>query len=526
MTQLPIPDGHKLAAAFGDLRFRSYNCGYIPDSYFPIMAYVRFKPLERQSYDKGVSVIDRGSRWVHYDTPDREVLFTREGLSLGGDRPLNDHGEPWHHAVSFAINAQAGDDIPFDRYMINPHAITSRTEMKMRKKGTIVKSDKIVFSDSGGFQLGYGGTNFIHPVELAEFYNNNADEGVVLDIPARQIGDDPEIMKHTAKVHVLNTKLMAKHLRKDFRLANVVHGRTLKILDEYRAATEDAADYALCTISGMLRFNVIEAVYRIMYIISTGRSYSQYHLLGVSNPPLLAAVIRLAYMYKKAGKHILLTNDSSSPIGFALKRTYYSQPNHYDGLTPTRYGERMSSSQDTPAGHLDNPHRRFGVGDPITNLIGNYMDFVHVDNNLMSRSYAIYQNQIEIVRYVNQMCWYAEHLDDKQYKELVQMQYKGSMHGQLLLAALDFMTAAFETDLKTAYNKFKYYMPIFTGDLSIKKFPTLFEGAEEGEEEHAANKKRLIKVIKGYYKFHKDGTIPKPLKKETGKKSTNLVVKI
>lgn len=523
---LILPEGHNMAAAFGDMRFRSYHCGYSPDMYFNVMAYVRLKPLSRQSFDKGVTVTDRGSRWILYDTPDREVLFTREGLTLGGDRPLNDHGEPWHHAVSLALNAHAGDDIPFDRYMLNPHALRPSTETKMRKKRTIVRSDKICIMDSGGFQLGYGGTNFIHPVELAKVFADNADEGVVLDIPARQIGDDPEIMKHTAKIHRLNARMMVKHLPEGFRFTNVVHGRTLELLDAYRAATEHDVDYDICCISGMLRFNIIEAIYRIMYIVSTGRSYNQYHLLGVSNPPLLAAAIKLAYMYKKSGKHILLTNDSSSPIGFALKRTYYSQPNHYDGLQPVRYGARMSSSQDTPAGNLDNPHRRFGVGDPLTNLIGNYMDFVHVDNNIMSRTYAIYQNQVEISRYVAQMCWYAEHLDDKEYRELVQMQYKGSIHGQLLLAALDFMTAAFETDLNTAFNKFKYYMPLFTGDLSIKKFPTLFEGEEEMEEvTFKANKKRLIKVIKGYYEFHRNGTIPEPLKKDANK-TANLVVKI
>ena len=75
-----------------------------------------------------------------------------------------------------------GDDLPFDRFMINPHAFTPNTEPRWREDVSNPTTDKVVISDSGGFQMGHGSVNFIHPGELAEFYNRNADEGMVLDI--------------------------------------------------------------------------------------------------------------------------------------------------------------------------------------------------------------------------------------------------------------------------------------------------------------------------------------------------------
>jgi hypothetical protein len=522
---------NKMAQSFGDLRFRFMPCGYKPRD-FDGMVYVKYKHASKHSYDSSTSIISLDNNHIHYDMPDRELLFTANGYSIGGDRPFNKplSGDNWHSAISMSVASSVADDLPFDRYMINPHAFTPNTEPKLRDKNNVYTSDKVIMSDSGGFQLGHGAMNFIHPGELSEFFMRNVDEGVVLDLPARQLGDS-DILKHTAKIQNMNTKYMKNILPKSFRLSTVAHGLSLQKVDQFRQQIEDFdADFPIICISGTLRFNLLEGLHRILHIIESGAEYEQYHVLGVSNPPFYAALIRAAYILKQKGINVLITADSSSPIAFSLKHTYYSQPAFYNGLNPVRFGNKMSSNTDTPAAAYPNPHRKFGSSDPFTQVIGGYQDTLSLFNITTTQSYIMYMNQMELVRYVNQMCLHANDLSYLEYKALVNEQYKSSNHRHILGVAIDYLNTYLEYDLKTAYEKYKFYMPSFSGERTLHTFPSMISSASELEQEaeFSVKKSHLVKVIRGYYEFHATGKVPERMNPDHKKQSAKngLVVKI
>ena len=522
---------HKMSQAFGDLRFRFIPCGYKPIDQ-DTMVYVKYKPIAKQSFDHSYSIIDTGANFVHFDFPDRELLFTNQSFAIGGDRPFNKpkSGDNWHTGVPLTVASSASDDLPFDRIMINPHAFNSeRVEFKLRDNKTVNTTDKIVLSDSGGFQLGHGAIDFIHPGELTGFYMRNADEGVVLDVPARSLGDH-DILKHTARVQNLNTKYMKDILPKDFRLATVAHGLALDRMDKFRQDIEEFdSDFSIMCVASTLRFNLLEAIHRIVHIIMTGAEYKQYHILGISNPPLIAVLIKLSYVLKQKGINVLITSDSSSPISFSLKHTYYNQKAFYDGLNPVRVGTKMSSNKDNPIAKYANPHRRFSSTDPLTQIIGGYQDIVSAYPVTVTYEYMIYMNQLELARYCNQMCLTANDTTCEEYKELVNEQYRNSIHRHLLSVTMDYLKTFLEYDIKTAYNKFKYYMPFFSGEHTLSSLPSLIESASEAEKEaeFSVKKKHFVRVLKNYYEFHKSGKVPDKISvNKRMKTGRSLVVKI
>lgn len=516
---------HKMTKAYGDIRFRFIACGFTPEEHNQVM-YVRYKTMKEQSFDGQCRILSTDIDHVHFDFPDREVLISKNNFVVGGSRPLNQIDKPkshWHKAVSLTTATSVADDLPFDRVMLNPHAYTSNTEPKVRDKNNQYSSDKIFLLDSSAFQLGHGFLQFIDPDELCGVYNRNADEGVVLDIPTRHLSDKIAILKHTAKLQNLNTRYMKHrmfdiHGRKDFRFATVFHGLSMGSLEFFRNKIEEFDDdFPIVCISGAMRFNVLESIHRMLKIILKGKQYPQYHLLGVGHPVLLSLVIWLSYLLKKSGKDILLTSDASSAIMLSAAHTYFSQPVYHDGLNLTRFGLKMDTNKDAPSGSIPNPHRRIQTLDPISEIIGGYQDIISSYNIAATRNYIKYVNHMSMIRYFNMMCLYADTLDHKAYKELILEQYKRSTHVQLMGITMDYLQMVFEggmTDksVDKAYNKYRFYMPIFSGEATLHKFPAIQEEEESDAfllKKRAFVKKHLITVINNYYEFHRSGKRPK-----------------
>lgn len=503
---------HGMTQAFGDIRFRYYPSGYTPDEHNQIV-YVKFKPASKHNYDQNVTVLSADIDYVHFDLPDRELLFSKNNFALGEARPLNKPGskDVWHKAISLTPATSVSDDLPFDRYMINPHAYTERTELRVRDPKTVYDSNKIIISDSSGFQLGHGVSQFINPDDLAQFYNNNADEGVTLDIPSRKFGDDKEILKYTAHVQNLNTTYLKERVRKGFRIATVIHGLNLDLMDYFRDRIESYdSDFPIACISGMRRFNLVEIAHRTLYVINRGPKYPQYHMLGLGDPIIMALMLYIAYLYKKAGRDILMTADSSTSIMCASNMVYFSQSSYYAGLLRTKFGIKLDTNKEAPGGRVANPHRRFASSDPISQVIGGYQDVISAYNIAATRTYIKYLNHMEINRYLNLMCHYADRLSHKEYKQLLSLQFAKSTHGHVLAMAMDYLEVAFNDGMDKAFKRFQYYMPILTGNLAMHNFPSMQDSERqiEDRERQSITKKQLVKIIKNYMEFHKTGKTP------------------
>lgn len=447
--------------------------------------FVRMKTGREVNYNTPIKVLEASDRWVHFDAHDREVLFTRENVTFDGDRPFNDQccENKWDYSVPLGFSTLCGDDFPIDRFMINPHAFIDATAPRLRTKNTLVTTSKLIMADSGGFQLGYGGVDFINPEYLAQFYTDNADEGVVLDIPSRALvlkgTEGREILDATAKVHNLNGSYLYKNLPKDFRLGNVAHGLTLADYDHYRKQVERVdVDYKFMCIAGTSRFNVVEGCYRTLRTMTHGREYDHYHLLGIAAPPFIALMSWMMAELARDGKRKLMTYDASSPIALTVNRGYYSQQAHYTQFDRINYGE-VDSGRKTPAGSMSNPFRVYATQDPILNLVGGCMDYIHLWPSHTVRAFMVFANIHAMSRYTSMMNLYAQDLSAKEYKELLADQFKGSKHKALTLVAVDFISYAVQHGLDKAFAKFKFYLPSFTGAASLKPFPLIGDDTEE-----------------------------------------------
>jgi hypothetical protein len=195
------------------------------------------------------------------------------------------------------------------------------------------------------------------------------------------------------------------------------------------------------------------------------------------------------------------------------------QPAYYNALEPTRFGERMSSSGITPGSKVSNQHRRFATSDQVTSLLGGYLDFMHLYNSSAIQAPLIYSNQLQLSNYVMLMGEFANKLSAKEYKELVQTQFHGTKHCVLLAVAIDYLEYAFEHGIEKAFRRFSMYMPTFTGDVSLRKYPSL-AGEGEDDEEMPTNRKRFLGVIENFTEFHRTGKVPASVGKFKKKEST------
>ena len=107
MTGLGKPfemEGHEMTRAYGDMRFRFCPCGFKARD-FDTIVYVHYKSLREQNYDSKPTILSADVDHVHFDFPDRELLFSRQSMVLDGDRPFNEpkRGKQWHQAVAMSL---------------------------------------------------------------------------------------------------------------------------------------------------------------------------------------------------------------------------------------------------------------------------------------------------------------------------------------------------------------------------------------------------------------------------------------
>lgn len=504
--------------------------GFRTDRDFAALVYVRMKKSSTARYGHKTVVKAATDRWILFDAADREVLFTRDRHALDGDRPLNDLlKEKWDYAIVPGFGSQHSDDLPVDRFMVNHVAFTPETEPKWRSNKTFLTTNKLVSIDSAGFQLGYGALDFVNPEYLCNFYNENGDEGVVIDIPTRAVIQSSELIAETARIQNANGKFMSRHLRIDFRLGNVAHGISLKDMDAYRRIVENnSIDYAFLCYGGNSRFNVVEVLHRTFHIMLTGRRYEQYHMLGLATPPLIALLSYLIYALARTGDRRLITFDASSPIALSLSRRHYSQTAFYTPFDFVSYGERDGDVV-MPGGHLPNTANAYPMNDPALNMIGPYQDYIRLWSADTIFPPLILANINYVSRYTTMMNTYAEQLDKKTFKELLMSQMKSSKHRHLCAVGIDYINAvidggANEKALASAFKHYSYYMPMFTGAPQLKSFPLIGDDLTEEAESPTRGAELLANIkqaIKNFNLFHKKGIAVDPRFRKTKREFTS-----
>lgn len=278
--------------------------------------YIRYK----RYVDKPVGLRLREANRIILECPDRDLFFTRDAHHQWGYRPAEG---VWDEYASFSLfNAQTKVDQDIQFWMLNyTDYITSNEDSPKLRLRERQPYEGYVVADSGGFQLAYGRYEWIDPRRVIEWYNENVDLGMALDIPTYGVENEDDFLT-LAKAHRHNLEMMLKLKRPSLEMINIFHGHSRERMNMYRKVVEhpDVDRLALGgTYMGTI-LGTLDSNFGLM--VELKDRYKHFHILGVWNLLQLIALMR----FSSHDVVKLITSDSSTPLQNANAKRYAYQP--------------------------------------------------------------------------------------------------------------------------------------------------------------------------------------------------------
>lgn len=480
-----------------DQLVRFLPCSYIPSRCSQMGFWVRHK--KKSEYTEKVEFTFKTHTTTLIDCPDREILLVTDANSAGASsRPL-DLG--WDKFVSLSLTHGTANDNEFDRIMINPHQLT-KSDHRMKWKGgkKLNKTGMLVNSDSGGFQLRAGTTDFIDPAELAKFYNDNVDEGFTLDIPCAGLGE--KLSKACAQIQIKNSRFLKENLDKRVRLGNIIHGVEIYEMKRYKRWIEDKDhDFDLVSIPSSMSLPAVKQIDRVGYMLSHGHQYPQFHQLGLYTISSTIATVWLAHQMRRAGRELLFTNDASTAHQSARFCVWHSNPLFYKPI------ERLlisNENKDTPGRNV-NPYKTINCHCYVCSNI-KYSDAIS-HRHEVTKWLMVRHNELDYTKWLKMMNLYARDLDYKSYRELAKSITSGGQTTNTLMA-LDYVEVLMQDGWAKAHKKYSHVTDAMISMDYSTQSENMWEGdsltTEQTDETTLTpeKKKLLIKAIKRYRKYY------------------------
>jgi tRNA-guanine family transglycosylase len=167
--------------------------------------------------------------------------------------------------------------------------------------------DTVVISDSGGYQVmsfGKKGNPIkVTQMQVLRWMEANSDIGMNLDVPP--VGDFNAALKQSAENFLF---FESNRLNYDFKLYNILHGRTLDQIKQWYRCVKDF-QFDGWAIGVHPSTNVYLKVLAYLYLIENGEEspLTNTHFFGVSGPANMISLVMLAKRFDAS-----LTFDSSS----------------------------------------------------------------------------------------------------------------------------------------------------------------------------------------------------------------------
>lgn len=424
-----------------------------------VMAYVR--------YGRGpnkVTLVSGDSDHLRIACPDRELILIANGNRAHIYRPMEGTFDEFYNFSPFFEHA-AGD-LNYGCVMTNYTSyIGKETRSSGIRRGSYRHPDAIkVLADSGGFQLLKETVDFIDPKQLIDWYNDNVDWGMVLDLPINTPGLD--IHKRAAKIQAHNTKVMMDNKREGLELFNIIHGNDDAEMNAFRKIVE-RPDIDRLAVGGIYYGTILHSINRLCGIIQGGQSYKHYHALGVANITQTIPFMRMSGRLAP-----LITSDSSSHLQAAMGRKYY-QPNGLEALPDVRFfadagGSVPGSNQFLPC-HC-----------PICRVL-KYTDVMAMVNSNTITLLMGYHNLYVIQDLQRSLYDRVAHVPLADAKEGIKHLFANSKSKRKqiseLMASMDFIEAVEKIGLKEARKDFGYWLLAEEGGAQAK---SMFAGIAAG----------------------------------------------
>jgi hypothetical protein len=437
-TSPPCPDhGYSFVAAAA--LFRSFG---------GLAVYIKYKGGDPHK----ITIKEQTSTHIWFVCPDREIVIVRNNDMMDAFYP---YGESFDEFYDFNLfNDSVCKRLGIEYIMTN--FAHSKGTVNPRTPSRIPDDQRInVLSDSGGLQMARDMIGAISPADLVEFYNQNADAGMVLDLPLSVAND--EIIDRAAKLQKASTEIMLERA-KGVELLNIFHGHNINQRRAYRKIVEDKR-LPRCAVGGLYRQGLLGGVDIIWDLVNTGQKYKQYHMLGVFGSLHIPVLVKLANSTWKP--HI--TSDSTSHIQSASNKAYHFQFDLYHTSKRIPIGSR---------GSIPNTQKLLPCQCEVCKAL-KYTDILAFGANRFTLELLSIHNAIEMTRYSKQLQEAADSLTSKEYNELVYTQLKSHPKLQSVKQAMDFIDVATEKGIEVARKRYRNILEI-TSEKPITLTNSLF----------------------------------------------------
>lgn len=337
---------------------------FVPAAYYASNAagigmYVRY----RRSDVRSVVRKSQDARHIWLQMPDREVMLVR----MTHEQPFYPSEGNFDEFVNLSLyQEQSASDLGFNYYMTNYTDYLGKEHQSPhnRRARQAVPGISII-SDSGGFQFLTGKLDYLNPRGLVDWYNTNADIGIVLDMPVASKVQDPGLHLKLAKLQAQNTKLMMDRAVPGLEFMNVVHGTTAEAKIRFHDKVVHPKIRRLA-IGGSYFDTVMSSIANVLLLHERiGSHYQHYHFLGITNLFQVLTYMRMAHLKLLP----FVTSDSS---------TYYQKGASKEYLIQTRMTSNISHLNIGQRDNVTTPHSVLPCSCPMcsrlryTDALSNY----------------------------------------------------------------------------------------------------------------------------------------------------------
>ncbi len=426
-----------------------------------------------------------GNIWV--SCPDRDLVLVLDTHYATSVYPSEGTYDEFVNLSPLHLNS--AKDFNIDYFMVNytQYMGKEKSSPRYRRQYPHQPGQSRIISDSGGFQIFMKRFDYLDPQKIVEWYNENVDIGLILDIPTRKVPSN--MYEKLAKIQAKNTEIMMQHKVPSLELMNIFHGTT----DEERALFRDICerdDINRLAVGGSYFNNVLNSIDLFLQTVLTGKKYKHYHVLGVLNMLQVVLLMRIA----SKGIAPLITSDSSTHIQEAVSKGYYHQPLIGEPVRYLNIGDKSN---------IPNPNNLLPCECAVCRAI-KYVDVLGVINSNTTVFLLMQHNLLSTQSYIKSMTDIVSQSSTKDLKSLLKHQLANRKGLEETLKGLEFLDVVDQDGIEIARKKFRLYLGrefitltssniiTQTGDI-IEDRSTM--GLEQTEKE---NKERLEKVFKAY----------------------------
>ena len=390
-------------------------------------------------YPNKILVKEQSPNHIWLQCPDRELVIVSGNQYAASFYPSEGTFDEYVDINTF--NDITSMDQNIEYWMCN-YTQSIGKELKTHRTRLLGSQGKTkIISDSGGYQILSERYNYIDPLAVIKWYNDNVDIGLVLDIPTSIYRRG--LYERLAEIQRENTNVLLQHKRPGLELMNIFHGATLEDKRIFRDICEvDEIDRL--AVGGAYFNSIMNSIDSLSEVILTGKKYKQYHVLGVSNVLQAVLLMRLA----SKGIANLITSDSSTPLQEALTKGYYLHPTIAE---PPRY-VHIGDKTNVPSVEKTLP-----CNCPVCRTI-KYSDILSISTGCIWIQ-IYYHNIYSTNQYMLSMNEIAKDLSTNEFKKLLKFQFRNRKNGvKKSLTTLDYIDVLADDGLAKARSKYRYFL--------------------------------------------------------------------